>query len=105
MKEFEINILQELLNQNDLRNIQLSEVFKDEVVEFSGAGYFVTIKDKRLPIQRVVLQKPDIRGILGNIDVGYIAFIENSELMLECFSYDNEVLPEHRDQQFIRSAT
>ena len=73
--------------------------------KFSGAGYFLTIKDTMLPKHRIVLDRPDIRGKLGGIDVGYLAFVENSELMLECYSYDQEILPKHRDQEFVRDAT
>jgi hypothetical protein len=52
-----------------------------------------------------MLDKPDIRGMLSEIEVGYIAFVENSELTLECFSYGQEFFPEHRDQEFVRDAT
>ena len=90
---------------SELKNIPLSEVADNEVVEFSGAGYFVTIKDSMLPKRRIVLDRPDIRGKLGGIDVGYLAIVENSELMLECYSYDQEILPKHRDQEFVRDAT
>ena len=105
MKQFEREIIGELLEMTELKNISLPEESKTEELEFSGAGYFLTLKDPMLPKQRVVLDKPDIRGKLGGIDVGYLAFVENSELMLECYSYDQEILPKHRDQGFIRDAT
>lgn len=105
MKEFERTIIGELLEMSELKNIALSEAADNEVVEFSGSGYFLTIKDSMLPKHRIVLNRPDIRGKLGGIDVGYVAFVENSELMLECYSYDQEILPKHRDQEFVRDAT
>jgi uncharacterized protein (UPF0248 family) len=105
MKEFERKIIGELLEMSGLRNIVLSREVENEVVEFSGAGYLLTIKDSILPKHRIVLDSPDIRGKLGGIDVGYLAFVENSELMLECYSYDQEILPKHRDQEFARDAT
>ena len=88
MKEFERKIIAELLEESELKNIALSGAVDNEVVEFSGAGYFITIKDPVLPKHRIVLDSPDIRGRLGGIEVGYLAFVENSELMLECYSYD-----------------
>lgn len=105
MKEFERKIIGELLEMAELKNIVLSGAGDNEVVEFSGAGYFLTIKDLMLPKHRIVLDRPNIRGKLGGIDVGYLAFVENSELMLECYSYDQEILPKHRDQEFVRDAT
>ena len=105
MKEFERKIINELLEMSELKGIVLSGGTDNEVVEFSGAGYFLTIKDSMLPKHRIVLNRPDIRGKLGGIDVGYLAFVENSELMLECYSYDLEILPKHRDQEFERYAT
>lgn len=105
MKEFERKIISKLLEMSGLKNIVLSGAADSEVVEFSGAGYFLTIKAPMLPKHLIVLDRPDIRGKLGGIDVGYLAFVENSELMLECYSYDQEILPKHRDQEFVRDAT
>lgn len=105
MKEFERKIITGLLEESELKNIALSETADNEVVEFSGAGYFLTIKNPALPKHRIVLDSPDIRGKLGGIDVGYLAFVDNSKLILECYSYDQEILPKHRDEGFVRNAT
>lgn len=105
MKEFELNIIAELLEESELKNIDFSDATDNEVVEFSGAGYFLTIKNPALPQHRIVLDSPNIQGKLDGIDVGYLAFVENSELMLECYSYDQEILPKHRDKGFVRNAT
>lgn len=105
MKEFERKIISELLEKSELKDIVLYEVLDCEELEFSGAGYFLTIKDPALPKRRIVLNDPDIRGKLGDIDVGYLVFVENSELTLECYSYDREILPEHRDKKFVRDTT
>ena len=105
MKDFEQKIIAELLQKTELRSIPFSSTEDNEVLEFSGAGYFLTIKDLMFPKNLVVLDSPDIRGKLGGIEVGYLAFIENSELMLECYSYDQEIMPMHREQGFERDAT
>jgi hypothetical protein len=105
MKQFEREIIGELLEMSELKDIVIPEESKSESLEFSGAGYLLSIKYSILPKYRIVLDKPDIRGKLGGIDVGYLAFVENSELMLECYSYDQEILPKHRDQGFVRDAT
>jgi len=105
MKQFEREIIGELLEMSELKDIPLPDESEPELLDFSGAGYFLYIKNPLLPKHRVVLDKPDIRGKLAGIDVGYLAFVENSELMLECYSYDQEILPEHRDEGFVRDAT
>ena len=105
MKEFERQIIGELIEMSKIKNVSFSGSVDDEAVEFSGAGYFLTIKDYRLPKHRIILDAPDIRGKLGGIEVGYLAFVENSELKLECFSYDQELQPKHRDLEFVRDAT
>ena len=60
MKEFERKIISELLEKSDLKNIVLSDAANNEVVEFTGDGYFLTIKDPMLPKHRLVLHRPDI---------------------------------------------
>ena len=65
MREFERKIIGELLEMSGLKNIVLTGVTDNEVVEFSRAGYFLTIKDPILPKNRIVLNRPDIRGNLA----------------------------------------
>ena len=105
MKEFEKNIVNELLNTPELKSVVHSGILDNETTEFSGVGYFLTIKDSELPKERIVLDKPAINGMLGGVEVGYLAFVENSELTLECYSYEKEVLPKHREMEFVRNAT
>jgi hypothetical protein len=105
VKIFEIEILSKLFLNNGLDDqIEILEN-SNSVIEFSGVGYFLTIKDKRLPIARMVLDSPDIQGNLGEVPVGYLAFVEASELMLECYSYDEEINSSHREKGFVYNAT
>lgn len=105
MKDFELNIIAEFLEESELKNIDFLTAADNEVVEFSGAGYFLAINNPALPQHRVVLDSPNIQGKLGGIDVGYLAFVESSELILECYSYDQEILPKHRLKGFVRNST
>jgi len=105
MKEFEKNIINELLNTEELNGVFLSGALNNETTEFSGTGYFLTVKNSNFPKQRIVLDKPTINGMLGGVEVGYLVFVEDSELTLECYSYEKEVLPKHRDMEFVRNAT
>jgi hypothetical protein len=105
MEKFEIEILSKLLTENGFGGYcGLLETSKP-YIEFSGAGYFLSIKDESLPSERTVLDNPKIDGKLGEFDVGFLAFIEDSELTLECYSYENEIVNKHREQTFVQSAT
>ena len=63
--------------------------------EYSGAGYFVTVRHPVLPTARTVISKPIVIGTAGNIEGGYIVFVENRELMLECYSAGGVEVPEN----------
>lgn len=105
MKEFEREIINELLSGEERTGIEFMEQAGEEIIEFSGVGYFLTLKNPSLPEVRIVLDKPDIRGQLGGINVGYIAFIEKRGFTLECYSYDQEVSAVNREQGFERAKT
>ena len=66
-------------------------------LSFSGCGYFLTIRNDCLPIERSVFNKPIVNGMAGNIESSFIIFIENRELMIECFSFGVSVPDEYRD--------
>jgi hypothetical protein len=53
-------------------------------IEYSGVGYFLTVRHESLPQRRIVLHEPFVVGQAGEVQGTYLAFIENGELMLEC---------------------
>ena len=106
MKKFERKIIQELLEACPDIHYSLKDEYREEKIEYSGVGYFLTIKDELLPINRFVLSTPYIGGTLDGISVGYLAFIENHELMLECHvNVEESVNPKHRNNGFIQEKT
>ena len=105
MKVFEREIIDELLSNCESKGVVFPKQDSEEVIEFTGAGYFLTLKDSALPQHRIVLDKPDIRGQLGGVDVGYLAFSENHEFTLECYTYEQEVSTVNREHGFERAKT
>lgn len=105
MKKFERAIIDELLSNGESEAIVFPEQANESKVEFTGAGYFLTLKDSGFPKSRIVLDKPDIRGQLDGIDVGYLAFVENHEFTLECYSYEQKISAANREQGFERAKT
>jgi hypothetical protein len=62
--------------------------------EYSGCGYFLTVKHALVPKNRVVCSATMVVASAGDVDGGYIAFLENGELMLECYTVGAVDVPE-----------
>ncbi len=67
--------------------------------DYNGYGYYITIKHSKLPRKRHVLDSPPLSGRWNGIDSGFIIFIEDGELTLECFPYGEEIPSDYRDQR------
>jgi hypothetical protein len=105
MKVFERSIIGELLSAVGNKCLVFPDQAHESTIEFTGGGYFLTLRDPSFPKNRVVLDKPDIRGKIDGIDVGYLAFVENHEFPLECYSYGHEISAVNREQGFDRVQT
>ena len=60
---------------------------------YSGCGYFVTIKDPRLPGKRLTYSVPPLVGVADDVVSGFIVFVGDGELMLECHSWGYITVP------------
>lgn len=65
---------------------------------YTGAGYFFTVRHPELPVDRIVCSTPLIVGEADQLSSGYIVYIENHELTLECHSWDGLVAADYRDR-------
>lgn len=63
--------------------------------DFTGVGYFLTLHHKNLPTNRIICDTPNLIGNHQKLLLGFIVFIENNELSLECFNYGDERVTEH----------
>ena len=61
--------------------------------EYSGVGYFVTVRHPILPAERVVLGEPLVIGRAGEIEGGFLVFVEDGEFMLECYTAGRIEIP------------
>ncbi|WP_378172633.1 hypothetical protein [Aquimarina sp. SS2-1] len=86
-------------------NLMLSDKFGDEELnsiltspitgyDYTGAGYFLELTNHILPKERMTISEPTLFGRADNFEVGFLIFIENSKLTLECHSWGNENPPE-----------
>ena len=82
----------------------LDEILKAEAsdYEYSGCGYFLYFKHEGLPSQRVVCDEPKIMGEWNKIQSGFLVFLGENELMLECHNWgDIDVPSNYRENEVV----
>ena len=62
--------------------------------EHTGVGYFLNVQHSALPAERVVCHEPLLMGKAGDVECGFVVFLGERKLTLECFTYGDESLPE-----------
>ena len=74
----------------------LSKLLESEASDFkySGSGYFLYFKHKDLPKNRIVCDDPKLKGEWNGIESGFLVFLENHELMLECHTWGEVDVPQ-----------
>lgn len=108
LREFEKQVLRVLVIPSLSAEVVKSIEDEAEFVsyEHSGCGYFLTVRHRNVPINRVVCDTPIVAGRVNNTDCGFIVFMEKGELMLECYSFGNQSLPKNiRDLNVAVSTT
>lgn len=89
LKDYEKKVLG-LLVLNVLSPDQLNRIVHEGKLvgyEYTGCGYFLTITHELLPKERIVCDEPTLIGEVNGITCGFVIFIENGELTLECHSW------------------
>jgi len=60
--------------------------------EYSGCGYFLTVRHADIPVE------PLVSGLARGIKSGFLIFIGNRQLMLECYELGEPTIPtDYRD--------
>lgn len=95
LKPFELEVLH-LLTSNVFAPAAMQAIIKpaDRILyTHSGCGYFLTLRDPRFPTERHVFSDPLLIATARDIVAGYLAFVENGELTLECHTWGVVDLP------------
>ena len=73
-----------------------SVIHEGELVEYdyTGCAYFLTLRHSTLPVARVVCNEPKLAGTADGIYSGFVIFIQNGQLTLECHSRGDVDVPE-----------
>ncbi len=94
LTKYEIEVLNIMLkNKFDIQQLDL--IIKSPITgyDYTGAGYFLEITNDIFSVQRNVISEPTLIGKADNFQVGFILFIENKKLVIECHSWGIENLP------------
>lgn len=68
--------------------------------EYTGDGYFITVYLPSLPTARKTLSAPPVVGNSGAIQAGFIVFLGEQELMLECHTWGAvDIPPDFRERE------
>jgi hypothetical protein len=72
--------------------------------EYTGCGYYLTVRDPSLPAKRQTLSKPAVVGSCGDVQAGFIVVLGDGKLTLECHTWGPVDIPEDfRDRAVIIS--
>ena len=96
LKEYEQEVLN-LLAPSALSPKQIEAVVhegKFVSYDYSGCGYFLTLSHPNLPMERKVCDKPIVIGHAEGVDCGFIIFIQDGELTIECHSWGKIDVPD-----------
>ena len=102
-KEFEKEIIRLLCEPHlDKKLIDKICDMKSSDYDYSGCGYFIFYKHPDLPKRRIVCSKPNLLGEWSSIESGFVIFIEDHEIMFECYTNGETEVPENYRQKNIQ---
>jgi len=94
LQPHELELIQILVKGSPFAHEVIDNVINAKVVslDFTEVGYFLTLSHPKFPLERYVLNDPYVSGAFENEECGFLIFIENNELMIECHT-SQDVLP------------
>ena len=96
-RNFEVEALQ-LILRDVFGPEQLAAIIAfdgEAICEYTGCGYFLTVRHPMLPEKRSTLDRPIVMGEAGDVTCGFLVFLGGGELMLECHTWDTVDVPEN----------
>ena len=100
LKQHEIEVL-EILVSDKISKIIMDEIKSNPNIienDITDYGYFLTMKHDELPLERSVYDSPYISGKANEIKTGFVVFIENHELTIECHGIAEDVPRDYRER-------
>jgi len=75
-------LMSDVISSNVMNSIKTNPAITDYYT--TGHGYFLTITNSDLPIERIVCHEPMIIGECNGVESTFLIFIENHEITIEC---------------------
>lgn len=106
LTEYEIEVFNLMLS-NVFSNKEMNLILNSSITgyDYTGAGYFLELTNEILPEDRKTISVPTLVGKGSNFEVGFLIFIENSKLTLECHSWGQNNPPETIREKLITIET
>jgi hypothetical protein len=95
LREFELEAIR-IMGHGVLTPEQMlliSELAEPAHYEYTGSGYFLTVSHPDLPALRATLSSPVVVGECGQIICGFVVFLSDHELTLECHTWGDVPVP------------
>lgn len=95
LRNFEVEVIRLLANSAlDKNQLDCLASFTGSAeYEYTGSGYYLTIRMPMLPDIRSTLSHPFVMGEADGIECGFVAFLEHGELTLECHTWGTINVP------------
>lgn len=95
LRNFEIEVIRLLANSalDESQLDGLASFTGSAEYEYTGSGYFLTVRIPMLPDTQSTLSHPFVVGEADGIEGGFVVFLEPGELTLECHSWNAVDVP------------
>ena len=107
-REFELEAIQ-LMAGDALSAEQLAvlrQIESPAKYEYTGSGYYLTVKHPLLPSKRRTLSEPSVVGDSGDIRCGFAVHLDgNGELVLECHTWGAVDVPQDMRERDVKVST
>lgn len=95
LTHYEKQVLRRML-KSEYSISQIENIISNSSVnsyDYNGAGYFIEITNELFPNKRKVISEPLLNGTVEHYQLGFILYLENKSLILECHSWNDSNLP------------
>jgi hypothetical protein len=89
LRPFEVQAIR-IMAEGFLTEDQLGSVFSAQSLssyEYTGSGYFLSVMHPSLPQADQTLSEPAVIGNAGEIQAGFVVFLGEGKLILECHTW------------------
>jgi hypothetical protein len=97
LEKFEIEILKIMISDRLTSNGWCDFLADYKIIgyEYTGAGYFLKISSEKLDLKNEVIHDPVPIGKIEELELGFLIYIEDNNIIIECHSWGIENPPEN----------